>query len=307
LNQAIQEQADNWKKNHPNVKLSDEDKMVLESQFISQARTNVEEVDPRQFKTWAINLSSLPPKALAQPLQMRVKFTTSNPDSAVQSERTYSMVWRVGPPTSQQAQYLQEDFPPGSFQEVTLPPLLDEKGVLYVACLNNDVEQLFFPIEDGFEILYHENSFGVNFARGMTVILCWLALLSALGLASASFLSFPVAAFVSVAILLVGLSTGTLSEVQKERSIFLGSGTGANVATKAIDSVTVPIFDTVLDIVNLVQDFSPVDSLSTGHSITWKQLALAVEQIVLVMGGFFALVGITLFYRRELAAVQVNS
>ena len=39
---------------------------------------------------------------------------------------------------------------------------------------------------------------------------CWLALLAAMGLASASFLSFPVAAFLSLGILVVGFSSGTL-------------------------------------------------------------------------------------------------
>ena len=62
-----------------------------------------------------------------------------------------------------------------------------------------------FPIEDGFEVLYYENSFGVNFIRGLIVIFCWLALLAAIGLAAASQLSFPVAAFASLAILLMGL------------------------------------------------------------------------------------------------------
>lgn len=157
-------------------------------------------------------------------------------------------------------------------------------------------------------MLYRESSFAVNFARGLTVILCWLALLSAIGLACASFLSFPVAAFCSLAVLLVGLSAGTLGTVQEQKSVFgYNGGTQPNILSRFIDSVTVPVFGAVLKVVRLVEGFSPVDSLSTGHSITWGQLALAVEQIVLLMGGIFALTGILLFNRRELAAVQPNS
>jgi len=162
-------------------------------------------------------------------------------------------------------------------------------------------------MEDGFEILYRENSFSVNFARGLGVILCWLALLSAVGLASASFLSFPVAAFCSLAILLVGLSTGTLSAVQEQESIFAYSGEKKPAIEAVIDSVTVPMFKGVLKIINLVEGFSPVEALSTGHSITWGQLGLAVVQIVLLMGGFFVICGMLLFNRRELAAAQNNS
>ena len=71
--------------------------------------------------------------------------------------------------------------------------------------------------------------------------------------------------------------------------------------------MTVPVFSALLKVVNLVQSFSPVDDLSTGHSITWGQLARAVGQIVLVMGGVFVAAGILLFNRRELAAVQPNT
>ena len=38
----------------------------------------------------------------------------------------------------------------------------------------------------------------------MVIIFCWLALLAAIGLAAASYLSFPVAAFASMAVLLMG-------------------------------------------------------------------------------------------------------
>jgi hypothetical protein len=176
-----------------------------------------------------------------------------------------------------------------------------------VICGNDNDTSLFFPMEDGFEVLYRENSFGVNFARGLAVILCWLALLSAIGLASASFLSFPVAAFCSLAVLLMGLSSGILSDVQEQKSIFGFTQEQPGTLRKIVDNVAVPVCGAALKIVNLVQSFSPVDDLSTGHSITWGQLGRAVAQIVLLMGGVFGVAGILLFNRRELAAVQPNS
>ena len=56
-----------------------------------------------------------------------------------------------------------------------------------------------------FELLYPESTFGVNFVRGITIIFCWLALMASIGLATASYLSFPVAAFASLAILIRGI------------------------------------------------------------------------------------------------------
>ncbi len=295
----------NWQAGHPGESFTNADDLKqVGNQILARVRSEVEEVPAGSYRMWKINLSSLSPRVRSQPMQVRVKFHVAAPNPAA----TYDLSWRVGPVESPTPQTFVETLPPDSFQEMDVSPLLDAGGILTVACRNDNNTSLFFPMEDGFEVLYRESSFGVNFGRGLAVILCWLALLSAIGLASASFLSFPVAAFCSLAVLLVGLSTGTLSAVQENKSIFPYDSQGKpGQLAKFIDSVSVPVFGAVLKVVNLVESFSPVDDLSTGHSITWGQLARAVEQIVLLMGGVFALAGILLFNRRELAAVQANA
>jgi hypothetical protein len=276
---------------------------------MAAARSGVEEVPSRAWRPWQINLGSLSPRVRSQPLQVRVKFNTGDPNSLSNPGATYHLIWRIGPSDSPNAAFMEETLPPNSFQEFQVPPLFDENGVLTVSCINLTDTSLFFPMEDGFELLYRESTFAVNFARGLAVILCWLTLLSAIGLACASFLSFPVAAFCSLVVLLIGLSTGVLGAVQDQKSIFPfdPSGGKPGIVKQLIDSISVPLFGAVLKVVNLVRGFSPVDDLSTGHSITWGQLARAVVQIVLLMGGIFGLSGVLLFNRRELAAVQPNS
>jgi hypothetical protein len=71
--------------------------------------------------------------------------------------------------------------------------------------------------------------------------------------------------------------------------------------------VIVPVFRVALKIINFARDFSPIDSLSSGRSITWGQLGLAFVQIVLLLGGVFAVFGIFVFNRRELATAQSQS
>ena len=68
--------------------------------------------------------------------------------------------------------------------------------------------------------------------------------------------------------------------------------------------MAVTAFKGMLAVINLVQGFSPIDSLSTGRSVTWGQLGQAAAQIVLLLGGLFAAIGIGAFTRRELAAAQ---
>jgi hypothetical protein len=71
-----------------------------------------------------------------------------------------------------------------------------------------------------------------------------------------------------------------------------------------VDVVAIPVFRGVLAVINLAKGFSPVESLSTGRSISWAQLARAFFQIVVVLGGTVALFGVAIFNRRELATAQ---
>ncbi len=73
-----------------------------------------------------------------------------------------------------------------------------------------------------------------------------------------------------------------------------------------VDSFAIPLFRTALRVINLARDFSPIDSLSAGRSITWRELGTAFGQIVLLLGGIIATVGIWSFSRRELATAQGN-
>ena len=196
---------------------------------------------------------------------------------------------------------------PDTYHEFEIPPdLFDSKGVLTIDFLNANNTSLLFPIEDGMDVLYPEGGFTLNFARGLAIIFCWMALLTTIGLASASFLSFPVATFFSLAMLVVVSSSGTMADV-----VANGTVMGVNEETGAVghfvaDVVLIPLFKGLLAVVNVVKNFSPIDSLSTGRAITWSELGAAFGQIVLLFGGIIGLIGMALFNRRELATAQGN-
>jgi hypothetical protein len=129
-----------------------------------------------------------------------------------------------------------------------------------------------------------------------------LALLAAIGLTCASFLSFPVATFVSASLIVVVLSSGTLNTAVEEGTI-AGVNEETGVANESVlDRALIPFFKGMLGLFNLVEGFSPIDALSTGRSVEWTAVALAFGQIVLLLGGVTALFGIWMFTRRELAA-----
>ena len=237
------------------------------------------------------------------------KPAASKPTPAAQKSAsgTFDALWMVGDPPK--TKYWRTEEPmslsPDSFHEFSIPAdLFDENGVLTVSFYNPNDAALLFPMNEGMEVLYPEGGFALNFARGLGIIFCWMALLAALGLAAASQLSFPVAAFFSLAMMLVVFSSGTLAESIDNGTVAAGNEETGVMGHSIADIVLIPAFKGVLSVVNLAKNFSPIDALSTGRSITWTELGLAFVQIVVVLGGIFAVVGIYLFSRRELATAQ---
>jgi hypothetical protein len=276
----------------------------LKQQIMGRLTAEYTEVPPGYQRPWGVDLHTLGDRLRDKPLQLRVKFHAANPNPDAQ----YRTIWIVGPTNSNSQLMIEEKLPPDSFQEFSVPPnMLDSHGILWVEVYNPENTTLSFPVEDGFELLYPESSFAVNFVRGMTVILCWLALLASMGLAAASYLSFPVAAFASMAMLIMGLSSGTVGAVVEQGTITGYDPAKSGYGHSPVDIVMVPVFRGALKIINLVQSFSPIDFLSSGRSITWGQLGLAVVQIVLLLSGFFCVLGMIFFTRRELATAQGNT
>ena len=273
----------------------------LRQQIRGLIMAGIQVVPPGYLRRWEIDLGARRAFLRDEPLFLRAKFHAARTNLT----GTYFGVWQVGVPDKTQVWREEMSLAPDTFHEFAVPPnLFDDAGKLTVAFLNREDVTLLFPLDEGFEVLYREGGFGLNFTRGLGIVLCWLGLLAALGLASASFLSFPVAAFLSGSMLVVALSSGTIARVVAEGTVLgLDHETGAAVGGWA-DSVLVPVLRGILTVVNLAQQFSPIDALSTGRSIAWSQLGLAFSEVVLLLGGVLALVGMLVFSRRELATAQ---
>jgi hypothetical protein len=183
---------------------------------------------------------------------------------------------------------------------------LDDKGELVVQYWNRDDAAVVFPLEDGLEVLYHEGGFTLNYIRGLLIILFWLSLLAALGLAASSYMTFPVACFFSIGMLIVAFSSGTLAATVSENTVLGLDHDSGRPISPVFDSTLLPVFKGLLMVVSLAQDFSPIENLSSGRSITWGRLFQAFAQIVLLLGGLLSVTGMWLFHRRELATAPSN-
>ena len=259
---------------------------------------------PGAFRIWKIDLGLRKNFLRDEPLFARLKFYAASTNTL----GTYYLRIVVGPPDGQRQQVIDKTFAANTLHEIRLAPnLWDSSGVLTIGVQNRDSVVVAFPNDEDLEVLYREGGFLLNFARALAIILFWLALLAAIGLAAASFLSFPVAAFVSLSLLFVAMSSGTLASTVENGTIMGVNEETGQGGKSPLDVVLIPVFKAMLHVFKLVEGFSPIDALSTGRSIPWETLGLAFVQIVLLLGGICALFGVAMFNRRELAAAQNNS
>jgi hypothetical protein len=283
--------------------LSAADKNDVRKQIRELVKADFQLVPPGYPRQWRIDLGFAKNFLHDRPLQLRVKFNSAQKSPS----GTFLALWQVGEP--EKTKFWRTEVPmslaPDTFHEFQIPPdLFDNQGVLTILFVNPNDTSLLFPIEDGMEVLYPEGGFALNFARGLGIIFCWMALLAALGLMAASFLTFPVAAFFSLAMVVMVLSSGTLAEAVDAGTVVSGNGETGVMGHSTLDMVLIPLFKAFLTVINLVKVFSPVDALSSGRSISWTVLGTAFGQIVLLLGGSIGSIGILLFNRRELATAQ---
>ncbi len=281
------------------------DVLLLRKELREQVKAEFQLVPPGTTFGWQVPLGSARHYLAGKPLTLRIKFNTADPNMRSASG-TFTGFWQIGmPEKSKLWQSPAMSLAPDTFHEFEVPPdLFEPDGMLTIAFMNANETVLLFPLEDGIEVLYPEGGFMLNFARGLGIIFCWMALLATLGLAAASFLSFPVAAFASLAVLTLVFSTGTLSTVVEEGSILGWDSEASTYSRSPLDSVIVPTFKGLLAVINLAKEFSPVDALSTGRAISWTELTRAFLQIVVLLGSPLAALGIYTFNRRELATAQ---
>jgi hypothetical protein len=286
------------------TRVANADLPEVREQLREQVMAVYQLVPPNYSREWQINLGFARNFLRGQPLQLRVKFNTAQGSLS----GTFVGLWQVGVPgTANVWRSEPMSLSANTYHEFEIPPdLFNDQGLLTIDFLNANGTALLFPIEDGIQVLYPQGGFTLNFVRGLGILFCWMALLAAIGLASASFLSFPVATFFSLAMLVVVFSSGTLADAVASGTV-LGVDEESGVAGHFnADVVLIPFFEGILTVVDVVKNFSPIDSLSSGRVISWGELGAAFGQIVLLFGGIVSGIGISLFARRELATAQGN-
>ncbi len=274
----------------------------LRRQIEEQVKAS-QQIIPKDYRReWVIDAkNALKAVELGRPIYLRVKFYVAKPTLG----GTYLCLWRIGSDTSKNAIELQQSLAAETFHEFPIPSdVIGPDGKLVINFINRNETAILFPLDEGLEVLYYEGGFMMNFIRALLIILFWLVLLAAIGLAASSFLSFPVAAFATMAIMIFFFSSGLLRSSVEEQTVFGRDHETNRPVSPMLDSIMLPVFKLTLKVIDMAQSFSPVDYLSSGRTISWFELLTAFGQVVVVLGGIASIIGITAFYRRELAAAD---
>ncbi len=275
----------------------------VRKQVRAQLEGRLQAVAPGQFRPVPFDFNLGPgarERFKGRTLYVRVKFFTPE---YVGLDASFDHGWEVGNGRQVRPVRFSNNFGPDVPSEFEIPgELLEPDGSLSLRYANLGKLTVVFPPDEGIQVLCPEAPFAVNFARGLCVILAWLGLLTAIGLFSASFLSFPVASFLSLGLLVIGLSSGTLKQVVEQGGVMgINHETGMVSKESIINRAAVQVYGSAYWVLNQVSSFSPVDALATGRSITWAELARAVILVVGVTGGGMGVAGMFILTRREIA------
>ncbi len=178
-----------------------------------------------------------------------------------------------------------------TFHEIRVPAdAVAKDGYLAVAFFNSPQNEttVIFPPNEGLEVLYKADIFGTNYIRAVLLILLRVVFLATLGILAASFLSFPVALLLCLAVFF----TANISGFILDSFEFLS------------ENVSGVYQYTVSPIIHLLPQFdkiSPTKFLVPARLLSWSVLGKAAAFMICVRALLVFLAAILIFGRREIA------
>ena len=191
----------------------------------------------------------------------------------------------------------------GSFHEFQAPAsVISPEGDLDVKFMNISSDNIaaIFPRHDVM-ILYQAGNFGENFFRGMLLILLRVAFISAVAIASSTFLTFPVATLFSVFVFVMSLSIPFVTALLGQ-GLHLSEATGLIPGQVGSGSALVgKVLTVFLKVFPDLRAYDPVPYVVGGLLISWTMILKGLLGIVILRCGVIGLIAYIIFNRRELA------
>ncbi len=237
-----------------------------------------------------------------KPISLRYRYYVGNIKS-LNAQRLVNGEWGVLDPTDPERQRMSVRpvrARSGAFHELRMGSgVIDDEGTVVLTYHNADAqgESVIFQVEDGPTLMVPVTGFGANYVRSVGLAVCQLAFLAALGCMVGAAFSTPVAAFVGVCYLIIGMLVQ--SAVDAPVTNEFGDRVYKGVSDRALHGVAILTSWVVVS----VDDFDATSDLATGRLIELRQVAKTVFVLILFRGGLLAGLGMFILTRRELGLV----
>lgn len=215
------------------------------------------------------------------------------------------------------------------FHVLPLPvEAINDQGVIDIEVFNLPLPNgqlppsLTFNAKDGLEVLYRVGSFEGNLVRSMTIVWLRLAMLTMLGLAAGSFLSFPVACLLAGLFYIAAAGHGYITESIESYAAFPRATLPlwdriAGIPTTIGDQLSDgKFYDAIKVIIRMIgtsfvwlvpsfADHNPTPMLADGRVVPWSMVGRSALWVGLIWTGVLTLIAWLLFRTREIARVIV--
>jgi hypothetical protein len=246
-----------------------------------------------------LEFNNVKPKDPNQSLFVRLKYDVAvNPqDLSVYSKWIVGDVrqFRLGTQIETPLYSLERKDLVRTFREFEVPAdAVAGDGYLAVGFLNvplNDTV-VIFPLEDGLELLYKADTFTANFARAILLIFTLLVFLAALAIFAGSFLSFPVAILLCLAVFTMANMSGFIAE-------------SFDVVGVGVTGFYSYVLKPIIMLIPEFDQLSPSKFLVPARLLSWSLLAKLSFYTVCLKSIPLVIFSLLIFTYREIAKVIV--
>ena len=259
-------------------------------------------IAPGHARSWSLPLPRYDRITPDTPLTLRYRLSSTG-----HARHTADGAWRISTESGPVVvEVTAREMRPGTHQ-LSLPnaPLLEhirEGRTLVIELVNTSTktsQPMVLDPHDPVSLLATEGSFEGNLARALFVMLCYMALIAALGLAAGSGLSFPVATFVASAMLMMSLMVHYFTLTTAETGGH--DHHGHELELTVWGQVSEQIIEHLDRAIAPILDFGPLNMVSDGILVSWRFVAGAAAILGLGYPALCWIVSAWLLHRREVA------
>lgn len=283
------------------------DPKTVKTEILRQLMARSGEIPPGSQRFWVFR--GVRVKDTKEPLFIRFRFYSGSTGQSDQKE--VPGLWLLRDPASTD----QDRFVPvpqkalgGAFHELRFDPaFVAPDGTLVLGYVNPPAEasewgavkpmSVIFQVADSPSILVRVTGFSANYARSLLLAVFQIGFLAALGCMVGAAFSTPVAAFVAISYLVIGMAVRAAVDapLKDEFGNFQYKGKVEMVAHRFAQAVSAAVVS--------VDEMDATSDLARGRLIEWREIGGDLVWLIMIRGGLIAALGMWILTRRELGTV----